>query len=204
MTDKASIIEGCGTIDLLLAKWRYRTAIGQIKQAGKRGYILDIGCGGYPLFLTYVDFAGKYGLDRNISSSAIENIKKDGIILVNHDVEANGGELPFEDNYFDVVTMLAVFEHIEPDRLVDIHRSIYRILKPDGLCVLTTPAFWTEGLLRLLAKWNVISDAPIKEHKDSYDYSTVSSVLRQAGFEKSELRYGYFEFFMNMWVTARK
>lgn len=202
--DKTDIIEGCGAIDLLLAKWRYRIAIGQIKRAGKRGCILDIGCGAYPLFLISVDFAGKYGLDRNINSSSIENIKKDGITLINHDVEANEGKLPFEDNYFDVVTMLAVFEHIEPDCLVDMHRDIYRILKPDGLCILTTPAFWTEGLLRLLAKWRVISDTPIKEHKDSYDYSAVSSVLQKAGFEKNKLRFGYFEFFMNMWVTARK
>ena len=64
--------------------------------------------------------------------------------------------MPFEDNYFDAVSMLAVFEHIEPDCLVDIHRDIYRILKPGGVYVMTTPAFWTDGILRFLVKLHLL------------------------------------------------
>jgi SAM-dependent methyltransferase len=201
---ETDIIEGCGPVDILLAKWRYKVAVRQIGHAGKKGRILDIGCGAYPLFLASVDFAEKYGLDSNITDGAVENAKKDGIALINHNIDADSGKFPFEDDYFDVVTMLAVFEHLEPNRLVDIHRDVYRILKPDGLCVLTTPAFWTDGLLRLLARLHVISGAPIRQHKGSYDYSAVSSVLCRAGFEKNKLRFGYFELFMNMWVTATK
>jgi SAM-dependent methyltransferase len=199
-----NIIEGCGPVDLLLAKWRYKIAVRKIKCAGRKGRILDIGCGAYPLFLACVDFAEKYGLDSKITDVAIENIKKDGITLINHNIDANNGKFPFEDNYFDVITMLAVFEHIEPVRLVDIHKDVCRILKPDGVFVLTTPAFWTNGLLKLLARLHVISDAPIREHKGSYDFAAVSSVLCKAGFSKDKLRFGYFELFMNMWVTAEK
>jgi len=197
------IVPGCGPVDLFLAKQRYKIARRQTKSAPQNGRILDIGCGGYPLFLTTVDFAERYGLDRDIGIGAEEKIKKDGIALINHNIEEEG-KLPFEDNYFDVVSMLAVFEHIEPAHLVRIHRDIYRILKPGGMYVMTTPAFWTAGLLKFLAKLRVISDVPIKEHKASYNHSTVSSILQQAHFKTDKLRSGYFELFMNMWVTARK
>lgn len=196
------IVEGCGTVDLFLAKQRYKVAHRQIKLTPKNGRILDIGCGGYPLFLISVDFAEKYGLDRNIDAGDAKKIKENSITLINHDIENE--KLLFEDNYFDVVTMLAVFEHIEPQRLVGIHSDIYRILKPGGIYIMTTPAFWTAGLLKLLAKLRVISDIPIKEHKGSYKYSAVSSVLQESRFRRDKVRYGYFELFMNMWVTATK
>jgi ubiquinone/menaquinone biosynthesis C-methylase UbiE len=196
------IVEGCRPVDLSLAKQRYKIAHRQIKSVPGNGRILDIGCGGYPLFLISVDFTEKYGLDKNISSSTKEKIREKGVTLINHNIE--DVKLPFEDDYFDVVTMLAVFEHIEPKHLVRIHTDIYRILKPGGMYIMTTPAFWTAGLLKFLAKLRVISDVPIKEHKGSYKYSAVSSVLQEARFRRDKIRYGYFELFMNMWVTAAK
>jgi ubiquinone/menaquinone biosynthesis C-methylase UbiE len=195
------IVQGHGPLDLFLAKQRYKIARRQIKSMSGNGRILDIGCGCSPFFLTTVDFLEKYGLDKNISSTE-EKIRENGITLINYNIEEE--KLPFKDDFFDVVTMLAVFEHIEPKHLVRIHQDIYRILRPGGMYVMTTPAFWTDGLLKLLARLHLISDVPIKEHKGSYDYSTVSSVLQEASFEKNSLRFGYFEFFMNMWVTATK
>jgi SAM-dependent methyltransferase len=187
------IVDGCGPVDMFLAKQRYKLARSRLKMSQGNERILDIGCGGYPLFLTGVDFSEKFGLDRNIVTS---------ITLINHNI--GDEKFPFEDNYFDVVCMLAVFEHIEPEKLIDVHRDIHRILKPEGLYIMTTPAFWTAGLLSFLAKMRVISDAPIREHKGSYKYSDVSSVLNKADFHEDKIRHGYFEIFMNMWVTARK
>ena len=197
------LLKGYGPLDVFLAKQRYKAAKKRMKSAAKSGRILDIGCGCYPLFLTTVNLAEKYGLDKNIEYDAINNAKKQGIALINHYIEKQKN-LPFEDNFFDVVTMLAVFEHIEPKHLFRIHRDIYRILKPGGIYVMTTPAFWTEGLLKFLAKLRLISGVSIKEHKGSYNWLTVSSILQEACFEKEKLHFGYFEFFMNMWVTARK
>lgn len=195
------IYEGCGHFDLFLARQRYKIARRQIKSVAHNGRMLDIGCGRYPLFLTTVDFAERYGLDKDFSVG--EKTKKDGITLVSHNVEEQS-KLPFEDNYFDAVSMLAVFEHIEPRCLVNIHRDIYRMLKPGGMYIMTTPTFWTDGLLRLLVKMHLLSDVPIKEHKGSYKYSDISSILQEACFEQEKLRFGYFELFMNMWVTATK
>jgi 2-polyprenyl-3-methyl-5-hydroxy-6-metoxy-1,4-benzoquinol methylase len=196
------VVEGCGPVDLFLAKQRYKIACRQIKSAGGNGRILDIGCGGEPLFLRSVDFTEKYGLDKNIVSDGSERLTENGITLINYNIDKE--KLPFGENYFDVVSMLAVYEHIEPQNLVSVHRDIYRILKPNGMYIMTTPAFWTAGLLTFLANARIISDAPIREHKGSYKYSDVSPVLEQAGFRKHKFNHGYFEFFMNMWVTGRK
>jgi hypothetical protein len=62
------ILEGYDSLDVFLAKQRYKTAERKMRLAKKDGRILNIGCGCYPLFLTTVDFAEKYGLDKNIEA----------------------------------------------------------------------------------------------------------------------------------------
>ena len=113
--------------------------------------------------------------------------------------------IPFAREYFDVVTMLAVFEHLEPKKIVRILNEIYRILRPGGMYIVTTPAAWTNGLLRFIANLRLVSPIEIEEHKDSYSHSRISSMLqKKANFRKDNLRFGYFEIFMNIWVTATK
>jgi SAM-dependent methyltransferase len=197
------VVRGYGPLDLFLAKKRCKTANRQIMLAGKTGRILDIGCGLYPLFLTTVNFAEKYGMDTTVSPDSCGEFKSKNIILVKGEI-GDGKPLAFDDEFFDVVTMLAVFEHIEPGKLAGVHREIYRILKPGGLFFMTTPAVWTDGLLRFLAGIGLISDVEIKDHKGSYNHSMVASILQQAGFKKEGMRFGHFEFFMNLWVTAVK
>lgn len=46
-------------------------------------------------------------------------------------------ELPYQDNTFDIVTATEVIEHLEDFRAI--LREIYRVLKPGGICVLSTP-----------------------------------------------------------------
>jgi len=197
------VVRGYGPLDLFLAKKRCKTANKQITQAGKTGRILDIGCGLYPLFLTTVNFTEKYGMDTAVSPESCGEFESKNIVLVKGEI-GDGKPLAFKDDFFDVVTMLAVFEHIEPGKLAGVHGEIYRILKPGGLYFMTTPAVWTDGLLRFLARIGLISDVEIKDHKGSYNHSMVASILQQAGFKKEGMRFGHFELFMNLWVTAVK
>jgi len=188
---------------VFLAKQRHKIAQKKIESSSKTGRILDVGCGNYPSFLLDVNFSEKYGLDRISQNKPEENIIKQGITLINCDLE-EVGKFPFEDDYFDVVTMLAVFEHIIPENLIKIHKEIYRVLKKDGIYVMTTPAFWTDYLLRTLAKLQLISDVEIKDHKGYYNHSMILSILKAVDFPKNNMQFGYFELFMNMWVTAVK
>jgi SAM-dependent methyltransferase len=200
---RQNVVRGYGPLDVFLAKQRHKIAKNKIKSAHKTGRILDVGCGNYPLFLLNINFPEKYGLDKISHTEPDENIIKQKITLIDCTLE-EVEKFPFENDYFDVVTMLAVFEHIIPENLVKIHKEIYRILKRDGIYILTTPAFWTDWLLRTLAKLKLISDTEIKDHKGSYSCSSISSVLQAAGFSQKNLKLGHFELFMNNWATAVK
>jgi ubiquinone/menaquinone biosynthesis C-methylase UbiE len=48
--------------------------------------------------------------------------------------------LPFEDEYFDVVTSIAVLEHIKPLNVSLCIKETYRVLKNDGLFILAIPS----------------------------------------------------------------
>src|SRR5690606_40303587 len=107
------------------------------------GRPLDIGCGARPFVLDHARVAERYGLDKVVDDRSIELYRERGITLVRHDVEAEDS-LPFPPEHFDVVTMLAVFEHVDPDRLLSLLVEIRRVLKPGGVYILTTPTPWAD------------------------------------------------------------
>ena len=47
--------------------------------------------------------------------------------------------LPFKNDYFDVILILDVIEHVQDDRLA--LSEVYRVLKPGGIAIFNTPAF---------------------------------------------------------------
>lgn len=202
-TDRKGVTRGHGLLETYLAKKRGEAADRLIPASFRDGRLLDIGCGTYPLFLRNVEFREKVGLDKVSRKDSIPMAGRENITIIDFDVE-NGQDFPFDAASFDTVTMLAVFEHIEPANLVDIVKNIYRVLKPGGLFVMTTPAFWTDGLLRWMARTGLVSREEIEEHKDTYSPGKILGILREGNFPGGMLRYGYFEMFANLWVTATK
>ncbi|MBS1238504.1 MAG: type 11 methyltransferase [Deltaproteobacteria bacterium] len=198
----AKVTRGNGLLEAFLAKKRGQLTDKLIPSSCRTGRILDIGCGSFPLFLTGIEFAGKYALDKKAVEESRE-LDGQGITFLNFDIEM-GEKLPFDDEYFDVVTMLAVFEHIEPAKLTVILKEIHRILKKKGLYVLTTPAVWTQSLLKLMASFNLVSSAEIEEHKGAYNHRLIAELLGDAFFPPEKMRFGYFEMFMNNWAVAEK
>lgn len=199
----SNVTRGYGLLEGFLAKQRAKMADKLIPSIYRGGRILDIGCGSYPFFLMNTKFSEKYGLDKVVPDNYKQTIPESKIILINFDIEKED-ILPFYSEYFDVVTMLAIFEHIAPKKLAKILRDIYRILKNGGICIVTTPASWTGGLLRFMAKFNLVSRVEIEEHKGTYSHSRISSIFQETNFTKEKLRFGYFEMFMNIWTTATK
>jgi SAM-dependent methyltransferase len=186
---------GFGLLEVFLSRQRALVANRHIPQNLRSGRILDIGCGTYPLFLVNSEFKEKYGIDK----VDLKHISNDfGTNLINLDIEEMDA-LPFSDEFFDVVTMLAVFEHLSPDRIANVLNEIHRVLRKNGICIITIPAGWTDRLLRILAKLKLISSDEINEHKDTYNFSKIDFL-----FKNSNFKFGHFEMFMNMYFSIVK
>ena len=174
------VTRGYGALEHFLTEKRIKIADRMIPPEARRGRLLDIGCGTHPLFLVNTEFSEKYGVDKVAEPGAASGLPG-GISLIRCDPEKDG-TIPFESDFFDVVTMLAVFEHIEPVRLPGILAEIHRVLKPGGRYILTTPARWTDGLLRTMARLRLVSAREIEEHKDAYTHAKLRALLEGANF----------------------
>ena len=199
---KPKVTRGHGLLESFLARQRVNQARKLIPPSAASGRVLDIGCGSFPLFLVSTDFAEKYGLDR-VPVNIPEHLRAPNLKVLDYDVQT-GRDLPFEDDHFDAVTMLAVFEHLEPSVLTRLLGEIRRVLRPGGVYVMTTPAHWTDPILQLLATLHLVSPLEIGEHKGSYSHGDIAAVLDAAGFDRERVRFGYFEFGANIWVRAGK
>jgi len=126
-----------------------------------KGVLVDIGCGSKP-YEKYTN-ADKYiglELDEEINGRA-----------KTADFYYDGSVMPFENNSTDSVLTSQVFEHVfTPDKFL---QEVSRILKTDGLLLLSVPLVWDE-------------------HEQPYDYARYTSfglryILNQNGFEVIEL-----------------
>lgn len=190
---------GSGYLETFLAKRRAEEANRLISEKLRSGRILDIGCGSYPYFLLNTKFNEKFGLDPSLK---LTKISDKSLNLKTFDVSKN--KLPFKDNFFNTVTMLAVFEHIDENKIYYVLNEIKRVLKKNGLFLITTPAPWSDKLLHQMSKVGLISSEEIHEHKTHYSKQKIASLINKSGFTSNNIKSGFFEFYMNMWFTAIK
>jgi SAM-dependent methyltransferase len=201
MTGMPNFTRGRGLLEPLLARLRTQRANRLIPADLRSGRILDIGCGSYPYFLAHTVFQEKFAVDQLPMSEDT---------AVNHHIEFftlnlnQEPQLPFDDEFFSVVTLLAVVEHLNPDSMAVLFRESRRVLKPGGTVILTTPAAWSDGLLHLMARLNLVSAEEIHEHAFAYTLPLLGWHFGQAGFEMTKVKFGYFELMLNMWATAQK
>ncbi len=98
--------------------------------------LLDIGNGDGDITLMLKQAARVdevFGID--ISAEAVAAAKLKGINSYQQNIDVD--PFPFQDTYFDIIYCGEVIEHLfNPDHLLN---EIHRLLKPDGICILTTP-----------------------------------------------------------------
>lgn len=192
-----SVTRGKGLLETWLAHRRAAMADRLIPPGLRDGRLLDIGCGSVPYFLTHTQFREKHGLDK-VATFEIEPLR-----IGRFDAHADAA-LPFEDGHFEVVTMLAVFEHIERGRLIGLIDEIHRVLRPGGCYILTTPAGWTGPMLSVMKWMGLVSAVEIDEHVGSYSRGTIRGVMRETRFGEAGLTMGAFELGMNTWAKVTK
>jgi SAM-dependent methyltransferase len=194
---------GFGLFERFLAKKRAQLADSLIPRPFRSGRILDIGCGMNPAFLQTTAFSEKYGIDKAGSLSCHTKFDEQLITFIHHDIES-GDPFPFYDEFCDVVTMLAVIEHISPNNLSKVIAELYRVLKRGGLLIITTPSHWTGFILNGMSLLRLISRQEVKDHKELYTSDDIMKALQLGGFAPGNMQQGCFEFYMNTWIMAIK
>lgn len=162
----------------------------------RKAILLDVGCGTSAAFLKAIspNIKQGYGVDFKVEDTQFSNIKTTQLKL--------NKSLPFEDTSFDVVTMLAVLEHIEKEQ--EILKEIYRVLVPGGKLIITVPSVWSQPVLEFMAyNLRIVSEAEIRDHKRYYNREKLKKVLiEDNGFE--EFNHQYFQLWMNNFCTVVK
>jgi SAM-dependent methyltransferase len=99
----------------------------------KGGLLIDIGCGSKPYEFIF-DVDSYLGIDLEISGHSHVSSKVDCFY--------DGKTIPFPTSHFDFALSSEVFEHVfNLDQLL---QEIWRVLKFDGLLVITCPFVWAE------------------------------------------------------------
>ncbi len=140
--------------DYYLRDWRYRMVAPLVPRGSA---VLDIG--GYDgSFLLRI-------ADKIVSGICIDPLAESrtaGVVTV---MQGRLSEaIPFPDASFDVVTMMAVFEHLGAHRDA-ITAEAARVLKPGGLAILTIPAPLVDVVLKILETVRMVDADTLDEHQ---------------------------------------
>lgn len=150
-----------------------------VKNLPEQPRILDVGCGTGANLEMLSQFGSAEGVD--VSAEALEFCQARGLKNVRRGEAEN---LPYDDNYFDLVTGLDVVEHLDDD--VGGLKEMRRVLHPGGRALLFVPAF--------MFLWGVQDD--ISNHRRRYTAASLKDAVGQAGFEVERLTYANITFFL--------
>ena len=129
-------------LDVFLRKYRISMVKSTIEKYNNCK-LLDIGCGWEARFLKYIENYIEYGVGIDFKPPDLKSEKLETVKMkLEH-------KLPFENESFDIVTMLAVLEHLSYPE--DILKEINRILRKDGRLVLTVPSKIAKPILEFMA-----------------------------------------------------
>lgn len=147
-----------------------KKVVNEVQIFKKKGKLLEIGCSvGYLLEIAKKEGFEPYGVELNPAAVDFANNMLGGVVKNKTLQEAN-----FDENYFDVVVMNHVLEHI-PD-IPELLNEIHRILKADGILVISVPNFGSLIARIQEERWYGLVPA---QHLWQFTPETLSSLLRQ-------------------------
>lgn len=141
--------------------------------------MLDIGCGTGFNLVFFQDYFDGYGGD--LSSDALLYAKKRNLKKL---VQTDAHHLPFKDGSFAFVSLLDVLYHKKIESDVSVLRDVHRVLKKDGLLLITDSAFQF-----LQSRHDLALHA-----RERYTTKTLKGRLSAGGFLAKKI--SYFNFFL--------
>jgi len=166
-----------------------------VRHVPEGSVLCDIGCGHHCTFLDSVKskLSRGIGLDQDVVGGQYNNID-----LVNANLEK---PLSLSSESVDVVSILAVLEHIENDAAM--LKECLRILKPGGLLLITVPTHINQPVGEFLAyKLKLLEESGYRDHKRYYSKAKLRRDLKDAGFVGPHLI--HWELGMNLFAKAYK
>ena len=150
---------------------RAKKILKRIMKVKKNGKFLDVGCSvGYILEAAREKGFEPYGVE--ISPIAINFAKKELELNV---FEGYLEDANFSNNFFDVITMYNLLEHIpNPSGLI---QETSKILKPDGVIEIWTPNIGHRLAKRLGSDWPAI----MHDHLYYFNLVTMDKILEKNG-----------------------
>jgi SAM-dependent methyltransferase len=135
--------------------------------------VLDIGCGSGLMLNALENIGQPFGMDMsdeaiNFSKEIFKGRVEKGVLP---------DQIPYEEDFFDLITVLDVIEHV--DRDIDSLKAIRSRLVSGGKAVITVPAY--------MFLWSSFDE--LNEHKRRYTLSELNSKLVQAGFTVEKISY---------------
>lgn len=120
--------------------------------------VLDVGCRDGQLFRVLGAALGEgVGIDPELEAPIITSSYR----LVPGWFPA---DVPDDVGEFDVITMLALFEHISPEDQPNVVARCGELLAPGGSVVLTIPSKQVDAILDVLEKVRLVVDDSIHQH----------------------------------------
>ncbi len=195
MEDKVQYEDNWPLFERFLGYLRYMK-ISKYMKRKEKPVCIDIGCGFHGRFLKSVSKKIKrgYGFDLRANEETYRNIK-----VINN--QRFGGDIPLKDERVDIVFLLAVLEHLDPDTKLIVEAS--RVTKKGGLIILTTPTPFAKPVLEFLSyKLHIISEESIREHKHYYTKNELVRLLEDNGYAVK--KYQKFQFGFNELIVGEK
>lgn len=210
-------------LESTLRKMRLARVLPSI-QAFSNPSVLDIGCGWEARLLHEIEpyIAHGVGIDFKAPEIRTEKLhtfsyffeaKEKGALDSSLAKTGGGGgakpvpdhklcHLPFPNESFEIITMLAVLEHLHhPQAMLE---EIARVLKPDGILLLTVPSHLAKPVLEFLAfRLKIVSEAEIRDHKRYYNKRDLRELVAFVP-ELTLTKHKYFQLGMNNFCIIHK
>ena len=181
-------------LDVFIRKYRINTVKPTILKYSDCK-LLDIGCGWEARFLKSIENYISYGIGIDFKAPELKTDKLETVKLTLEN------KLPFEDSTFDIVTMLAVLEHLSYAN--EILKEINRVLKKDGRLIITVPSKIAKPILEFMAyNLKIIDRLEIEDHKKYYNKKDILESAELSNFIVE--KHKYFQFGCNNFAILKK
>lgn len=180
--------------------------------------VLDIGCADGLLVQAFREL-GVNAIGVDISHEALL-ISEEKSSLVLSDARTG---LPFKDEIFDMVTILEVLEHLHLKEIDDVISEVNRVLRPNGIVLITTPTPLEQTIRKILGnadnshitiktkkfwveKFKLKGFSQMEEFEEIYYNIVVKFIKNMNEFSFRVVKYldkvGIFKYLLHFWKNA--